>query len=810
MKTATLSGFEIERPAWARANVWKAVAGFAALAFLMFADVLIAPGSRVLGNQGTDMFLQFVSWRDFGFGEMSHGNLPLWNPHIYGGAPYFGGAQGALLYPVNWLSLFLPTVLAINWSYAINVWLMGCFMYAWAGFRGWKPLACFVSGAILMFCGPHFLHVYSGHPVHMAVMTWAPLIFLALDGALALEGRFAVRPLLGWCLLGMLAVAMQIFGGHPQYLFFTGVAAAFYTLVGGVQSAVDAARARRGEGVVWGSLAVPAFAMGVIYAGGVALGAVQLLPAIQSTGETLRSVPVPFSFASMFGFPPENLVTLLNPYFFGDMRNVPYWGRCYLWEMSLFIGVSGLLLAVYGAIAAPWRARVLVQRKWILLALATLTFVLALGVHTPLFKMLYEHVPGFGKFRGMSKFTFQMALFLGMLAGAGFDTLLRAPKQAQRLALGAGIAGCVLLVCAGFILVLLTPIDWSGWMQNILLTRESYLPPDAFRDLAFASKAQEWSASALALSGVLCIVAGVLLWLAPGWRPALALFAALAVAEPFLFSWHTRETFDAQTITPAAIRDFLKQHPGDYRTLNLLPSGPNSAMSLGTLDLWGADPGAVRRYAELIAWTQGVPPDEATQYVNFGQKGIDPLYAMLRFKYAFVPREGNRLGIVESRAEPMGRVEVVPGCRVVTGGRDAVFRAMRDAGFDPRKEVILESEPSIVADSSPDDGKPAGSARITASSTDWLEIEADLREPAFLLVTDAWTPAWRATALPGSVQQQYQVFPANYALRAVPVSAGHHRLRMEYAPRSYTQGRVVSLAAWVLFAGACIGWRRRR
>jgi len=152
------------------------------------------------------------------------------------GAPYFGGAQGALLYPVNWLSLFLPTVLSINWSFAINVWLMGCFMYAWAGFRGWKPLACFVAGGILMFCGPHFLHVYSGHPVHMAVMTWAPLLFLALDGALSLGGRFAPRPLGRWCLLGMLAVAMQIFGGHPQYLFFTGVAAAFYTLAGGVQA----------------------------------------------------------------------------------------------------------------------------------------------------------------------------------------------------------------------------------------------------------------------------------------------------------------------------------------------------------------------------------------------------------------------------------------------------------------------------------------------------------------------------------------------------------------------------------------------
>ncbi|MDD5351053.1 MAG: hypothetical protein PHQ12_12645 [Chthoniobacteraceae bacterium] len=801
MKKDSLSGLELERPAWAFANAWKAVAAFAALAFLMFADTLIAPGTRVLGNQGTDMFMQFVSWREFGFGQMSHGNLPLWNPHIYGGAPYFGGAQGALLYPVNWLSFFLPVVAAINWSYAINVWLMGCFMYAWAGFRGWKPLACFVAGALLMFCGPHFLHVYSGHPVHMAVMTWAPLVFLALDGALGMEGRFASRRFLGWCLLGMLAVAMQIFGGHPQYLFYTGITAALYTLLSAAVAAHDSRRAHRGGRTFWGCLAIPACAMGVIYTGGVALGAIQLLPAIQANGETLRSIPVPFSFASMFGFPPENILTLLNPYFFGDMQGVPYWGRCYLWEMSLFIGVTGLLVAVYGIAAAPRRARLAVQRKGILFAVAVVTFFLALGVHTPLFRLLYDWAPGFGKFRGVSKFTFQTILFVGMLAGAGFDALLRDPKPARRWAVGAAVAGGCVLLAAGFIAGFLTAEDWRGWMQAVLATKESYLPPAAFNDLGFAANAQAFAAAALVLPGVLLLAAGGLLWLAPNWRPALWILAALAVAEPFGFSLHTRETFDVRTIAPDALRGFIKDHPGDYRTLNLLPSGPNSAMSLGTFDMWGADPGAVRRYAEFMTWTQGGNPDDATQYVPFGK--IDPLYAMLRFKYGFQLSNQRGIGIFESPAEPMAHVQIVPGCRVVTGGRDAIFQAMRAKDFDPRKEVILETPPSIV----PDASATGGSARITASSTDWLEIEADTPAPAFLLVTDAYTPAWRAVALPGSAQQQYDVLPANYVLRAVPLAAGHHHLRMEYAPPAFTQGMRISLVAWILFLGAVVGWR---
>src|SRR5207249_12334418 len=75
------------------------------LALAMFGDLLFVGGTRVLGHPGSDMFLQYFAWREFGFRELAKGNLALWNPHIFSGAPYFGGMQGALLYPPNWLFL---------------------------------------------------------------------------------------------------------------------------------------------------------------------------------------------------------------------------------------------------------------------------------------------------------------------------------------------------------------------------------------------------------------------------------------------------------------------------------------------------------------------------------------------------------------------------------------------------------------------------------------------------------------------------------------------------------------------------------
>src|SRR4051812_1256035 len=171
-----------------------APAAFALLTLLLFNDALFDP-TKVIAAKSTDLALQFLPWRQFGFDQLRHGNLALWNPHIFGGAPYFAGFQSALLYPPNWLHLFMPVGLAINWITAIHVFLAGLFMHWWCRHRGLAPAASLLAGVIYMFCGPYFLHVFAGHLPHIAIMAWPPLLFLAID--LAFEGELARASLLG-------------------------------------------------------------------------------------------------------------------------------------------------------------------------------------------------------------------------------------------------------------------------------------------------------------------------------------------------------------------------------------------------------------------------------------------------------------------------------------------------------------------------------------------------------------------------------------------------------------------------------------
>ncbi|MGA3182888.1 MAG: hypothetical protein ABSF38_21415, partial [Verrucomicrobiota bacterium] len=110
-----------------------------------------------------------------------------------------------------------------------------------------------------------------------------------------------------------------------------------------------------------------------------------------------------------------------------------------------------------------------------------------------------------------------------------------------------------------------------------------------------------------------------------------------------------------------------------------------------------------------------------------------------------------------------------------------ILSTLTNANFDMRDTVILESRP----DPAPQPATEKGAVHLLASSTDSLEIEADVAAPCLLLITDAYSGGWRALARPGSAQARYQILPANYCLRAISLQAGRHLLRVEYSPLGF-------------------------
>ena len=76
------------------------------------------------------------------------------------------------------------------------------------------------------------------------------------------------------------------------------------------------------------------------------------------------------------------------------MKSVPYWGRWYLTETSLFVSVMGLVLAVYGMVYGKPAAR------RFSITMLVIVLVLAMGRYTPLFHLLYQLCAGLQRFPG--------------------------------------------------------------------------------------------------------------------------------------------------------------------------------------------------------------------------------------------------------------------------------------------------------------------------------------------------------------------------------------------------------------------------
>jgi hypothetical protein len=749
-----------------------------AATLLMFGDVLFAGHGRILSAEGQDLSSIFFYWDQFGFGELARGNLVLWNPYSFAGAPFLGGFQPGLLYPPNWLHLVLPTALAINAGIALHVFLAGVWVYLWTSHRGLHPAACVLAGFVFMFCGAHFLQLYSGHVPHLCSLVWAPLIFLAVDGVLE-------APSVKWILVGIAAVAMQMLAGNIQYVYYTAIIAGLYTLLGWL---VSPQRTRKAAALV------------TIAVGGASVAAVQLFTGLDAVTESLRA-GLSYDLASSFPFPPENVVTLVFPGIFGDMIATPYWGRWALHEMSLFIGTAPFLLALCGAVCGDKRATRFSS------VMALIALIIAFGNYTPIFAVLYDYLPGFRSVRVIARLTFLVSLFLAMLVAVGLDHLLQARRAPRWLTASALVLGAV-AITAGSALVLDCRAGGHAIWKPTLASMQFF--DEAFR--AFAVEGSPASARACANTGGSLLIGGAtfllvgLLLLATGKaRTFVYAVAMVGILELLGYARYSRPTFDPAPLVArsGAVRRLMEQTAaGESRVFSAVPYF-YVAMSAGAHDIWAGADLVLGRYARFVALTQGWPPDAIL--VAPSLRKLSPLLGMLRLRYV-LRIDGEQVRLVPTHLEELPRAALYSHWRVIPAP-EQVLAAMGDPGFDPARVVLLENDPGLA----PAASEERGSVSIVDVSTNQIDVQADVPEPAVLLLTDNYSAGWKATPLPGSSARSYRVMPANYTLRAIPLPAGRHHFRLEYRPTAFVIGTWVTVLSVLAYLSvACRFWWRRR
>ncbi|MBU0705253.1 MAG: hypothetical protein KKC18_15495, partial [Chloroflexi bacterium] len=383
-----------------------AVLALLALVVAAFFWPLIFAGQWIPRGGGDLVSFLWPIYR-FAARSLRAGVVPLWNPHLYSGAPFVADNQSSVFYPVNLLTFALcgePSYAVMEGLAVFHIWLAGANMFALARGLGLRRPAALFGGIAFALSDLFVTHI--GNLNLNATAAWLPLLLL-------LTHRALTRRRAGWAAGAGAVLATAALAGHGQMLLFLALALALYLFY---RLAVDWRRGWRHE---LRTLALFALIL-IVGVGGAAL---TLLPAWEMAGHTGRG-HLPYDEATRYSLPPQALIGLLAPGFYGR-GPAGFWGPWDRVEVG-YAGVATLVLAAVG-LGATFRSRLTsrVSRSGFPLGffaiLTPLAFALALGRDTPLYGLLYRYAPTFDQVRAPARLILLADLGLAALAAYGLD-----------------------------------------------------------------------------------------------------------------------------------------------------------------------------------------------------------------------------------------------------------------------------------------------------------------------------------------------------------------------------------------------------
>lgn len=762
---------------------------------LPFVPILLAHGEQILGHPKTDNFTAYYFYNHFSRHAWLKGLIPLWNPHIMLGVPFLGEGQASLFHPLSMLFFVLRTSAATNWIIALSCLLTGAFFYGYLRALGLGRAASWCGAVTWSFSNAMISRIYAGHLNILLTFISMPMILMYWERYRTARN---IRNLAGISL----GYGLMILAYYPQLLYIFSLFLLFYVLLQSGHTVAEAPTLIRQE-------ARYLLMFGISLVMGIALGAVQLLPGLDFVSQSFRQQST-IAFSGNYSFPPENLLTLIAPGFFGDRftnQTRIYWGRADFWEMWIYIGLLPLMMAMLGAWAAPRR------RRLMLLSCAVIFMLIGLGKYTPLFPALYNYLPLFDMFRGPSKYTLITLFCLVTLSAYGFESLFQESDTARRRQMLRVIivSGGALLLAAFAVMVVLLPeaektgSNWQVFMNWIKQTGDSLFDFNGTFMPEFFKKTASKAGHELARGMGIIVLSCTLLWFlrTARWRQylfpvaaALILVDLLGVYLPML------KTFDrASTDYPLEIDEAAGQFP--YRPRIMFPNSPtpNLAMKSGYSSPFGYTGNTLKRYNDLISRIQGQNPTESRSVSTFLKH--TPKFSILALDAVAV--EHNEIPAGVSPIGRLGDLSLIPYehynerlPRTFLAAAPRYFTQSDEAlSYVFESQADLQSRPAIERAGkglAPHPLEPGEDVRFVSFDPNRIELEVQANRPRELVLSSMFEKNWTATVN----DTKTEVSPANYAFRAVQVPAGVSRVVFEYRPLAFFWGTGISAVALFL------------
>ncbi|HUU46561.1 MAG TPA: hypothetical protein VM118_12590 [Acidobacteriota bacterium] len=793
-------------PFIARHPVRWAILGYASFVLIIFAGSIFSPGEMVYG---TDTMSAGVFFRSFHAEQWrTHLSMPMWNPYIHAGLPFVDAMHGDIFYPAAILQIILPVTYALGMKLFLHIFLAGIFMFLFLRAIGRSDTASFIGGILYMFSPCLVSLIYPGHDGKIYVTALTPLAFLALYRAVI------SRRLVAFLGFG-LAYAAMILTAHVQMAYYAAWGLGLYFIF----LAWDKYRLRLRQVIPL----VLSFTVAVL----LALGAtsMQWMAPYKYTNKYSQRLAHQeeeqrgFEWSSSWSMNSEELLSEINPEFPGsnlisDPRPT-YWGQNYFKLNSEAVGVMVLALAIVALVAVPG------PTMWFFGGLSLIALLYAMGSSTPVFRLFYELVPMVKKFRAPSMICFLFAFSWVVMAARGLDVLRApAPVVGPKRKPAPDPFRVLLIIAAVYLGITLIAIaagsslltGWASIVGN---------PLDPQKQAAAMANAGNVRNGFLIWSVVLWGLVATFYFRRRGILPAVTVVVILAhLAGLPLIKFDKRfvETVDPRPIYgERPILNLIRQHAPDepYRVLNIRGTGAQGDLEDNYLALHGIEelsPTAMHGN-HLLTHDIFVGRHDSQPALLTNATTRNLMNARLVVSRRPLQQEGfTALGesggfYLYNNDDAMPRAAVFYQYEVEPD-TNATLERIRSDDFPYRSRVILDQalpdrEP-VKADAAP---IPFSPARVIEWDTDRFVVECSVARDGLLWLSENYYPAWRATDETG---RTLPIYRADYTFRAVPVTAGTHRITFAYHSATFANSVWLSLVCLLILLGGTVAALRSR
>jgi len=701
-----------------------------------------------------DIVSIFLPLRQWFFDQLRQGVLALWNPYIYSGYPFFADMTLSNYYLPAWLLYFDNSIKAVSWLLVGHFLVAGYFTYRLGQLLKFSRLASLFSAIIYTFSG--IMVNYIADPQRFFVISLFPFFFYAL---------FKAR-----IILIAIALTLQIFAGHIQYVFIELLACMLFW--------------RQGKG-----LAVAAVLAGL-------LTAVSLLPMLEFIPYTTRpDTYQDLSIYQSFSLNPISIIRFALAHFWGIKNQGSAWGTM----DTSSIGYLGFLPLVLIGL----NLKKLIENKITLkfLFIAGLSLMIAFGTYLPFFNIFTTYIPIFRLFRNPMVFLSLYTFFMALLAGRAYE-LFKFDKIINWLKWGF----LVLMLVSG--LVYMAVIFNPGIPYQLLIRVAALINKSlsAFHNLETDRIIAGFILNNLMIIGLLTslalfskrkliiiLVTVIDLFLFTrsnlyltevkyfsGQNPIAAYLQENLGTDRFLSSSETVPysglndfygTLDRKPLTKTAIGEQLADQ------IKLLP--PNFAAAYGLPTVNGYTSFVMKKYNERFQVNLELNPifkqilefnpligqrgsDLALSKIDFAKIDIhDPIFNQLAVKYWVSDRD---LGLPETQL----------------AYRDGDVSVYRNDQVLPRA-VLMDDQDKIIEE--PLLSQPNSNQLILA-----------VKNRGKLVIHDTFYPGWQARVN----DQPVTIYPYEDIFRSVEVIQDNSRVEFNFRPRSFYLGAWISLISLVL------------